>query len=396
MSSAAAPPRDAAPLPPPDPARARAYARIHFRLGLLSTALDLVILVLALLLGWSLGLERWVRLGLALQSPWVVVLAYTVAGGIILKLVGLPLSLVGRQVEIRFEMNRQSWGGWLKDELKSIALEAAFGLGAVELIYWLLRAHPHYWWLWAWAAFATFVVVMAQLAPVVLLPLFFNFRPLSPEDPDKGDLVRRLEALCARASTKVKGVFEWELGSKTVKANAALTGWGATRRIIVSDTLLTGSPAEEIEAVLAHELGHHVHRHILRALVLQTAISLLGFWLANVVMRALARPLHLSGIADIAGLPLFILVVSILSLLLLPLLNAISRHAERQADDYSFTAMGSAQPLIAGLERLAAKNLAEVQPPRWKEVLFYSHPSIATRVARGKAWEAAHASRREG
>lgn len=374
-----------APLPQPDPTRARAYARARLRLSLASTAVELAALVIFLGTGASVALARfWERH--AAGSPWVVVLAYTALAGFGLKLVGLPFDLRSRRLEIAFELNRQSRRSWWGDQAKGLLIGGGLALAGVELVYWLLRAQPERWWLWAWAGFTAFVVVLAQLAPVILMPLFYKFRPLREDDEREAELRRRLERLCERAGTRVRGCFEWQLGTRTVKANAALTGWGPTRRIIVSDTLLADAPAEEIEAVLAHELGHHVHHDIWNGLAFQAALSFFGFWLVNRVLLALAPSLHLTGIADIAGLPLLVLVASLLSLLLLPVANAFTRALERRADDYSFAAMGSAEPLIAGLERLAARNLAELEPPRWKEVLFYSHPAIATRIRRAHAW----------
>lgn len=376
--------------PSPQPGRARAYARAHLRLGLASTAADLAALAIFLFSGGSLALSQI----LGRQASWLawaghsapgLVLAYTIVVGAGLELIGFPFALASRRLEIRFCLNRQSWGGWWRDQAKSRALTAALGLAAAEAVYYLLRAAPRDWWLWAWVIFTAFSLALAFLAPVLLLPLFYRLRPLSPDHPAEAGLIARLEALCRQARTRVRGVYEWKLGEKTAKANAALVGWGATRRILISDTLLADAPAEEIEAVLAHELGHHVHRHIWQGLAMQIGLSLFGFWVADRLLLALRPALHLSGIADIAGLPLLILTAVVLGLLLLPLGNAFSRHLERQADDYSFAAMASPAPLIAGLERLARRNLAEVEPPRWKEVLFYSHPAIATRIRRARA-----------
>lgn len=370
-------------------AKAKRYAREHFRLMLISLGADLGILLAVLLSGAGVWWARYV----AASQGWRAssdarVLLYAIGLGVLLKLAGIPFSILSRRIEIRYALNRQSWAGWLWDQAKSTLLGGALALGGVELVYWLLRVAPKNWWLWAWAAFALFAVILAQLAPVLLLPLFYKFRPLSAEGTE-GELVERLRRLSERAGTHVRGVFEWRLGEKSAKANAALTGLGTTRRVIISDTLLNSAATDEIEAVLAHELGHHVHRHIWSGLTFQMALSFAGFWIADVVLRFFAGRLHLAGIADPAGLPLLLLVASILSLLLLPLANAFSRRMERQADDYAFAAIGDAEPLVRGLERLADQNLAERNPPAWKEFIFYSHPSIGTRVTRARAWRAA-------
>jgi STE24 endopeptidase len=378
---------------PPEQAKnppARAYARAKFRLGLVAGGVDLALLVCLAFSGASVTLARWLaqRMGGNPSQGWLV-LAY--GSGLILglKLVGLPFSVAEKRLERRHDLDRQSWAGWLRDEIKSLLLELGLGCGALELIYALLRGSPQHWWLWSWAAFTGFAVVMAQLAPVLLLPLFYKFRRLNGETPAEAELIARLTRLVQRAKTPIHGVFEWKLGEKSKKANAALTGWGATRRVIVSDTLLESSTPEEIEAVFAHELGHHAHHHIPKGMTLQTGLWLAGFWLSARVLQALAPRLHLQGIGDIAGLPILVLVAMLAGLIFLPLGNAFSRAMERQADDYAFATMGGVQALVTGLSKLAERNLAEVQPPRWKEVLFYSHPSIARRIERARAWEQA-------
>lgn len=374
-----------------DPRKSRDYARANLRLSLLSGGVELALLAVFLVSGASVALARWVPGG----SAWRV-LAYTFLVGAGFKLVSLPFELWGRGIEIRFGMNRQSLGSWWLDQLKGVALAAILGLGAAEAVYALLRGSPHHWWLWAWIAMAGLYVVLALLGPVVLLPLFFKLRQMSNDDPSDGPLVERLEGTYARLRAqnpklpRLHGIFEWKLGEKSAKANAALTGLGRTRRVIISDTLLESSPVEEIEAVFIHELGHHVHRDIWRGLAFQSALGLLGFWLAQELLRGMAPRLGLYGVSDIAGLPLLLLVFSVLGLILLPVSNGFVRVMERRADDYSFNTLGTAQPLMAGLQRLADKNLAEVSPPRWKEWLLYSHPSISTRIRRGEEWERCH------
>jgi STE24 endopeptidase len=368
--------------------KAKRYAREHFRLMLLSFGVDLAILVAVLISGAS----AWWAGRVTASSGWravpaAVVLLYLLGLGALLKLAGMPFSILSRRIEIRYGLNRQSWAGWLWDQTKSTIIGGALALGGLELIYWLLRAAPGTWWLWAWGAFVLFVLALAQLAPVLLLPVFFKFRPLSAEGKE-AELVERLRRLSERAGTRVRGVLEWKLGEKSAKANAALTGLGATRRVIISDTLLNSATPDEIEAVFAHELGHHVHRHIWYGLGFQMALSFLGFWLADVTLHFFVGPLQLAGVADVAGLPLLFLVAIVLSVLLLPAANAFSRRMERQADDYAFAAIGDAEPLVRGLEHLADQNLAERNPPRWKEFIFYSHPSISARVTRARAWQA--------
>jgi len=367
----------------------RRYAQAKLRLSLMDGGIKLVLLVLFLTSGLSVGLARWCA-----GAPWLGVLEYVLLLGAGFTLIGLPGDWLGRRIEVSYGMNRQSVGGWAKDQAKGAVLGAVLGAAGAELLYWLLRVAPRHWWLWGWAGFLVIMVGLVQLGPVLLLPIFFKLRRMSAEDPSDAALVERLEStysgLRARNPKlpRLHGIYEWKLGEKSAKANAALTGLGKTRRVIISDTLLADATPEQIEAVFIHELGHHVHQDLWRGIAFQAGLSWLGFWVAQWALGALGPRLGLSGIADVAGLPLIVLVFSLLGLLLMPVSNAFVRAMERRADDYSFTTLGTAEPLMAALTQLAEKNLAEVNPPRWKEFLLYSHPSIATRLRRGRAFMA--------
>jgi STE24 endopeptidase len=251
----------------------------------------------------------------------------------------------------------------------------------VELLYFMIRQSPQHWWIFTWALFMGLFILLAQLAPVVLFPLFYKFEPLENED-----LRRRLVMLGERAGTRVRGVYRWKLSEKSKKANAALTGLGATRRIILADTLLDNYAPEEIEAVLAHELGHHVHKHILKSIFVQAGITLGGFWLANFVLHYAVDDHMFEELSDFANLPLLAITATVLSVLLMPALNAYSRYNERQADRYAFESIADVEPFISSMNKLAQQNLAERTQSTWIEVLFHSHPGIASRIAAAQAW----------
>ena len=251
-----------------------------------------------------------------------------------------------------------------------------------ELLYFTIRESPQHWWLYTWGIFMVLFLVLEQVAPLILFPIFYKFEPL-----DNEDLKQRLVRLSERAGTKVRGIYKWNLSEKSKKANAALTGLGATRRIILADTLLDHYSSDEIEAVLAHELGHHVHKHILKSIVVQAGITLFGFWAANYVLHlAIEQWGMFDTLSDFSNLPLLVLVSTVLSLLLMPAMNAYSRFNERQADRYAFESIRSVQPFISSMNKLAAQNLAERTPARWVEWLFHSHPAISRRVAAAEAW----------
>jgi STE24 endopeptidase len=365
-----------------DSPEARRYNRVRRRLTLADVVLSFGFLIALLAFNWS-GLLRDVAVRTAGEGRYTLALAlYVVLFAVLIKLIGFPLDAYGFRLEHRFKLSRQSLGAWLRDEAKGWLIGLALMMVVVQLVYFTIRLSPQYWWLMAWAVFIVLSVLLAQLAPVVLFPLFYKFKPL-----ENDELRSRLTRLGERAGTQVRGVYEWKLSEKSNKANAALAGLGKTRRIIVADTLLEKYSDDEIEAVMAHELGHHVHRHLPKGILLHMAVTLAGFWLAAWVLRYAieVRGMFLS-LADFASLPLLALVSSVVSLLLMPALNAYSRYNERQADRYCWGAIPRVEPFITSMNKLADQNLAERQPARWVEFLFHSHPPIAKRVAAAAAW----------
>ncbi|HEV2385806.1 MAG TPA: M48 family metalloprotease [Candidatus Acidoferrales bacterium] len=362
-------------------ARARRYARAGRRLALAGWALDAALVILLLVTGWTKALRD---LSLAVSPhPALALLVYLLVVGALLEAIGLPLGFCSEFViERKYGLSRMTIGAWARDQMKSLAVGAALGAAAAELFYWALARHPATWWLWVAAALALFVVLMAQLGPVLLLPLFYKFRPI--ENPE---LAERLRRLAARAGARVTTVLEWKLGERTSKANAVFAGWGATRRILLADTLLERHTPEEIETVVAHELGHYAHGDIPMAIALQSALTFLSLWVVNAVLVWATPRLDYRGLADFANLPLVLLAVTAVSLLALPLVNLYSRWRERRADRYALALTANRAAFISAMRKLAELNLVETQPSPVLEFLFHGHPSIAKRIA---AAEQAH------
>lgn len=365
---------------PVDSPEARRYNRTRRWLELSEFAAGFAFLVLLLVSGWS-GTLRDFAYRLGFQNYSLSIFLYVLLLLVISKALGIGLDYYGFRLERRFKLSNQNLRAWIWDEVKGFLVTLVLGSILVELLYFTIRQWPQYWWILAWALFMMLFVILAQLAPVVLLPIFYKFEPL-----DNEDLRRRLVVLSERAGTRVRGVYRWKLSEKSKKANAALTGLGSTRRIILADTLLDNYAPEEIEAVLAHELGHHVHRHILKSIVVQAAITLFGFWAANWTLHYAVDQHMFEELSDFANLPLLILVSTVLSFLLMPALNAYSRFNERQADKYAFESIAGVEPFISSMNKLAEQNLAERTPSKWVEWFFHSHPSISGRVAAAEAW----------
>ena len=367
---------------PADTPEARHYNRVRRWLEVSDFVLGLGFLVVLLLTGWSGLLRDWAYRA-AFQNYQLSVFFYVLMLLLAAKLLGIGLDYYGLRLERRYQLSNQKTRSWLWDEVKGFLVGLVFAGVIAEVLYFTMRQSPEHWWLIAWGIFLVLFLVMAQLAPLVLFPIFYKFEPLENED-----LKRRLVKLSEQAGTRVRGIYKWNLSEKSKKANAALTGLGATRRIILADTLLDHYSPEEIEAVLAHELGHHVHRHILKSIFVQAAITLLGFWAANFVLHLSIDQWHMfDTLSDFANLPLLVLVSTILSLVLMPAMNAYSRFNERQADRYAFRSIRSVQPFISSMNKLASQNLAERTPSRWVELFFHSHPAISRRVAAAEAWK---------
>jgi STE24 endopeptidase len=364
-----------------DTPEARRYNQIRRRLSIADYLLGLAFLLVLLFVKtpagsrWTEVIRDWAYFG-ARQNYALAVFFYIGMLLLIGKALGFGLDYYGFRLEHRYALSNQKLGGWLWDETKGFLVSLALGAIIVEIVYWTIRATPQWWWLIAWAIFIVLMVFFAQIAPVVLFPIFYKFEPLQNDE-----LRDRLVRLSERAGTRVRGVYEWKLSEKSKKANAALTGLGRTRRIIVADTLLEKYSADEIEAILAHELGHHVHRHIFKGILVQVIVTFFGFWATAAVLRyAVEHQRMFVSVADFANLPLLALVATVMSFLLMPALNAYSRFHERQADRYCFQSVASVEPFISSMNKLAEQNLAERRPAGWVEWLFHSHPAIWRRI----------------
>jgi len=375
----------AAVLPPSEVAnedKATRYHRLRRRAAVLSACVGAIFFLLLFVSGWSASL-RAAAVHLTGGSFSGTVLLYVLVVALLHELIQLPLAFSeGVTLERRYELSTESTARWWKDHLKGWAIGTVFGLMAAAAIWTLIRWSADFWWLWAALAFSLVVVALAPLAPVLLLPLFYEVKPL-----DRQTLAARLAALADRAGAPVLGTFEWRLSDRTKKANAALAGIGRTRRILLSDTLLADYSDDEIEVILAHELAHHVHHDIWRAIGFETLLIALGFYLADAALTAWSAAFGVMGKDDIAALPLLLLTMGAVSLMLMPLRNALSRSHERRADRYALTMTRNLDAFITAMKRLAAQNLAEEDPSPLVEALFHSHPSISARISAARSFK---------
>ncbi len=368
-----------------DPERqlqAKRYARISRRLMVVDLLIGALYALAWLGFGWSTALKDYL-LSYA-SNEWLLVAGFALVFGGIYYLINLPMSYYsGFILPHHFEMSTQTRKGWVVDQLKGLGVGIILGGLILEITYAVLRLSPDLWWLWVAGILLLFSVILANLAPVLLMPIFYKFVPLGEEH---AELIERLVRLAERANTRVQGVFKFDMSRRTKAANAALTGLGNTRRIILGDTLIDEFTTDEIETVLAHELGHHVHKDIPLGMLIESVITLVGLYLASLGLNWGVEVFGFDGPADIAALPLFVLVIGAYSLVTMPLGNAFSRWREWRADEYALRETGNGAAYASALARLANQNLADADPEPWVEFTLSSHPALSKRIAMAEAY----------
>jgi STE24 endopeptidase len=359
--------------------KAREYAKTRRYLTYADLAIAGILLLLLVFGGLSVKLTG--SLDLPVVPAAVIYFIILIAAYGVLS---APLSYYrGFVLPRRYGLSNQSLTGWLSELLKAGILALALGAGIVAASYWFITIVPQVWWLLAWGFVVLVSLILSILAPVVIVPIFFKMRPLADTE-----LKERLKKLTKQAGVEVGGIYNIEFSSKVTTANAAMMGVGRTKRIVLSDTLLSQYSAPEIEVIMAHELGHNRHRDILRVFVFQSVILLIGFYATGLILEACIGPLGFSGIDDIAVLPLLVLVFAVLSLLIMPISNTLIRRFEKAADDFALHLTGNPQVFITMMTKLTDQNLAEAEPSRWVELLLYDHPSYRSRVEHAKNYSA--------
>lgn len=364
--------------------RAADYTLAKARFGMLEMSWSA-----ALLLAWTLlgGLELLNRLLLGALGPGLLqqlalLAAFTVIGG----LLELPFSLWQTfRLEERFGFNKMTWRLWLGDTLKGVALGAALGLPLAAAILWLMAQAGSLWWLWAWAILTAWTLLLQFVFPTWIAPLFNKFEPL-----EDATLKARVNALMQRCGFTAKGLFVMDGSRRSAHANAYFTGFGRNKRVVFFDTLLRQLSTGEVEAVLAHELGHFSHRHILKRMGLTFAISLAGFallgWLSGQVWfyTGLGVQPSLSTGNEAVALLLFMLAMPVFTFFVSPLLAQLSRRDEFEADAYA-VAQTRAQDLAGALLKLYQDNASTLTPDPVYVRFYYSHPPASERLARMQA-----------
>jgi STE24 endopeptidase len=382
---------EAVEIPGLDVAKAKRYSRTKLAVLLLSTLWSVA------RLAWFASDRRAARLKASiargvpdgrLTAPafFTVTMAFSWVSS-------LPVAYVaGYQVERRFGLTKQSTSGWLGDQAKALLLGLLLQTPLLTAAYAVMRRRPRDWWLIIAGASVPLTVALSNLAPVLVMPLFNRFQPLRDEA-----LAARVRELAARSGVRISDVYEMDMSRQSEKPNAMFTGLGNTKRIVLGDTLLAGFSPDEVEAVVAHELGHQVHGDIWRLIGFGAAAGFGIAWLLSQIAPAVVRRTRertgVSEVADEASLPQLTLLMTAMGLVLMPVQAAFSRAMERRADRFAVALTRNGDAYSRAMEGLAAQSLADPDPPRPVVVMLYSHPPIVERIRAAR--EAARRFRNE-
>lgn len=363
---------------PEELAEAKQYSHERLICSLVDMGIDVVYLMVAAFL-LARPLDAWLSQFGLFQSLWLRLIGiYAVVIGLHLA-ISFPLSWYsGHRLEHKYGLSRQTLGRWLRRYAAQNALSLGFGLLMMQGVYWLIWLAGPWWWLCAAGCFFLVSVILGQLMPVLILPLFYKIKRI-----DEPALAGRFATLAADTGLRIEGIYRMDMSAETAKANAVLAGLGSTRRVILGDTLLDEFSEDEIAVVLAHEIGHHVHKHIPQLIVVGLLMSTAGFWLCDQLLAAWVTaqtgPFSYANF-PVWTLPMLMLIVSVSSLLVGPLQNALSRRFERQADAYALWRTNLPAAYRSAYLKLARQNKEPLDPPALEVFLFHSHPALGDRI----------------
>ncbi|HEX2787290.1 MAG TPA: M48 family metallopeptidase [Ignavibacteria bacterium] len=353
---------------------AKKYAKTRRILSLTSTVIFFAVVLILLFTGLSKNISAIAYEYSA--NDYIALLIFVAIIGIGESIITFPIGFYSDYIlEHKYGMSNQTIGGYFKEKLKGLVLGLALGIPLLLLFYYILSNTGDNWWLVFGCILFLFTVIIGQLAPVLIMPLFYKFRPIENEN-----IKSRLIDLCKKTGVMVKGIFVFDMSKNTKKANAAFTGMGKTKRIILGDTLLNNFTEDEIETVFAHEMGHYTRKHIIKLVAVSTILTFGGLYLTALLYKSSLSFFGFTQIYEIAALPLLFLYLSLYSLVTSPITNILSRKFEWEADTYALEVTKNNTAYISALEKLADQNLAEKEPNRFIEFLFHSHPSLSKRI----------------
>lgn len=353
--------------------QAKKYDRIKLTVGITEGILSFIILVIFVTAGYSKTLELFVYR--YTSNAYLALVYFGLIVGLVSAVVSFPVDYYfGFRLEHKFGLSNLTFGGWILEKLKAALVGAVIAAPIAFLFYWLISSYE-LWWFYLACIVWGYSVLLAQIAPVIIFPLFYKFKPIENES-----LKQKLMSLCDHAKFKVSGVFTFNMSKTTKKANAAFTGMGKTKHIILGDTLIENFTEDEIETVFAHELGHYKKGHIKKNIAFSVFGTFIGLFIMSQVYTWLLPKLGFQHPWDIGALPLLALIAGVWSFLTSPIGAGLSRKFEFEADQYAVDTTRNLGAYRSTMEKLSSQNLANDEPNKLVEFWTYSHPSVKRRV----------------
>ena len=360
---------------------AKKYSRRKQTISVIETMIFFAIILILLFTGLSKEFER---IALSYTSNnYLVLLIFLGIIGISESIITFPLSFYsGYILEHKYQLSNQTLFIHLKEKLKGLLVGVVIGIPLILIFFFILRTYENYWWVILGVVMFFISVIIGRLAPVLIFPIFYKFKPIENES-----LSTRIMNLCKKNGVKIQDIFTFDMSKNTKKANAAFTGLGKSKRIILGDTLIDKFSEEEIESVFAHEVGHYSKKHMLKLIISSTVLSFLRLYLTSVLYLSSLTYFGFTNISEIAALPLLFLYISLYGLITSPLSNIQSRKCEWAADTYALKPTGNNQACIFAMDKLADQNLSDKTPNKIIEFLFHSHPSLEKRIEFAKSFK---------
>jgi STE24 endopeptidase len=358
---------------------AKKYEKIKLTVGITESIISAILIFLFLWLGYSKMLADYAFSFTSNSYAALVIFVFII--GLISSVLSFPLDyFFSFRLEHKFGLSNQKFIKWIEEGLKSLAVGIVLGTPILLLFYFMLLNYEQ-WWLWFGCVVMVYSVILAQIAPVVIFPLFYKFKSI-----DNETIKERILRLCDKAGFKVKGVYVFDMSKNTKKANAAFTGMGKTKRIILGDTLITGFSEDEIEAVFAHELGHYKKGHIKKNIFISLFSTFAGLFIISKIYLALLFVFGFIYPWELGALPLLALIMGLVGFLTKPIGSYISRRFEFEADRYAIDITQNIDVFKSLMEKLAFQNLSDDEPNRFVEFWSRSHPSVKRRIEAGERY----------
>ncbi|MDY0083097.1 MAG: M48 family metallopeptidase [Ignavibacteriaceae bacterium] len=350
------------------------YNNTKLFIGITKGVISFILLFLFVFLGYSLSLEEFIHS--YTQNDYLVFILYVFAIGIISSILFAPVNFyTGYYLEQKYNLSNQTFKKYILENIKSMLVGLVIGVPILLLFFFVLNQFKDLWWLVFASAMFLISVVLSQIFPILIMPIFYKIIPLQDEE-----LKSRITKLAEGAGITVQNVFSFNMSKNTKKANAAFTGLGKTKRIILGDTLLNDYTKDEIETVIAHELGHYKHKHIQKNILFGTVTSFLTFFIISLLYKHSIGWFDFNSILQIAALPILSLWAMIIGLIQTPISNILSRKYEYEADRYAIESTLKPDSFVNTLNKLTDQNLGDRQPHPFVEWFYYSHPSIKNRI----------------